>query len=716
MIQCDNKILQNPTNFVINKMYNICELGNDAEFMMIIMNSAIHLTLDDIIVFTNACTSHIVVEFLKDNISKAATRAVHALSDNTHKFNANDYMTYLFGRRKWPVSAHSSKEWRDAQMSKGFDTNWMIITIKTMLSTQELLKTNNDGNLEMPYSDVISYNVKDDIVNLDDEMETAISKGQVNKFSTLALKQDNSFVVEQYLMWIGSVELPEKFHIIVTKFGAHFMKNKRPRGVGASQQYLKMYDRPATNIFKHVATLHLMRNANMIDEFMVYACTMLSLPNYLLLLREVDIMNAISLYMKKRPVYTDMVGVAMSYAMYYATRYEFDTTSFDAMVDDPYVWTLKMMAAFPSFDATPGSGPYIQMGVKNMKLFTPWMVIDSARHIVKTKNAKTRMTMTCCRESSGLCFVKIIPWGALKLAFTGSRLGSCCFILPHETLFPNFYTYISEYVGTCEVEIDAAINEYNCTYNSEIEVPIVGINANITIANVFAACQKKSDIDIQYRGHIDDFDKAANHLVIALREHGTVFMVRRKKYGASYSWTIFASYLRYPIDLFCAPRSPIRLIVGFMTGYPRIYYDGAKIIGTSYYFVARKTGINIWYEKMRLNSPVTILVKSAIQEQCTILINYAECRALEEWRGIRGESPPIFGNMSIKNSFFWKGKKNPPKPIDSERHWLKSKWMIPLSGDVMKIWNDKCEFIIPTNNIFDGYASALVTIKNQKKM
>ena len=708
-ISHENKSLENPSGIKINKMYGIVEIESDGEMMMVVMNSTIYISLNEILLFAKAFTNEIVSRFLKECITKITKREIHDLSEIDCGFTHVDIMTEKMARRNWPVSMYSPESWRELQMAHGINGNWMIaIVTKQMKLDDDAVAAGTES--EQPYDFLDELKSKD----LDAELQKSIDEGKTNTFAALALKLNNSYIVDQYLMWLISSDIPEKHGKLATSLGARFMNGMQTQAAHRkSTGQMHQYTRAFSDISKHVETLRNLNNAGMITEFMVYACTMLAMPIYVLLLRETDIISLIKKHMGERPLFTDMVGIAFSYAMYYATRYEYDTTRFDATLEDPYVWTLDMVAAFPLFECAPGSHPFIQMGLKYFKLFAPWTIVDFNRHTVTSEEALVRMNITTIRTEKKLDFSQIMPWNELKLVFTGSRMGTCGAILPQEAEFENFNAYIENYVGTSEVEIDKGVAEFVNLKTNDIIVSI-DVEANAIITGVFEACKKKSDIDIQFCGPLDAFDNTAKKLVLCLRKHGVVFMVKRKKFRDSYSWTIFADFLRYPIDLFCANRSSIRLITGFMTGYPRIYYNGNTFIVTSHYVVARTTGINIWYERMMLNDPIGMMMKAVVQEQTTLLINFRETQMLEKWMEKNEMKEEIvFGNVSTKNSIFWKGKKNAPEPLNSERHWLQTKWTTPLSNVEMSIWNNT-ELVIATNGIFDRYWNDLIEIQSKR--
>ena len=704
-------LFENPSGIKINKMKEIIEIESDGDMITVAMNSYSSVSLNSIILFTNSCTNKLVHDYLKVRITNATRRKIHNLSENNCGFTPIDCMTEKFLKRRWPVSMFSPKEWKQLNSDNCHTSNWIINIVKSRIKTCD--DAEHDGTIpEQPY-DFSSHTVS---MDLGLELKTSIENGNTKLFAELALKLDNNYIVDGYLLWLMSIDIPQKHREFATHIGSLFLDKFRISRMNKSNSIpIKIYETTFSDLSEHVEILRNLHIAGMINEFMVYVCTMLTRPIYVLLLREMDIILMMKQIMTERPLYTDMVGVAMSYAMYYATRYEFDTTRFNASMDDPYVLTIDMAASFPSFACSPGSHPFIQMGLEYFKLFSPWTIIDFNRRIVTSEEAYVRMNITAIRPEKKLNFIKIIPWRDLKLAFTGSRMGTCGAILPQEGSFKDFNEYIEKYVGTSEYHIDIAISEFNDMKTDNIEVYIDGDDANVVISKVFEDCKIMSDIDIQFGGKLENFDNAAKKLVNVLRKHGTVFMVKRKKFSNSYSWTIFADFMRYPIDLFCSTRSSIKLIAGFMTGYPRIYYDGNAIIVTSHYVCARVTGINIWYERMMLNDPIKMVLKSIVQEQVSMLINFNESRMLEKWMEKHDmEDKVVFGNVSKKNTIFWKGKINAPEPLNSERHWLRNRWLTPDSHINIPIWN-KTELIIYTSHIFDRYWFDLIKIQDDKE-
>jgi hypothetical protein len=706
-----SKSLENPSGLVINKMYGIVEIESEGEMIMIIMNTIVYLSLNMITRFAKSCSNEIIQSYLKECISKSTRRAINDLNESNCGFEPLDIMTEKFAKRQWPVSMFSPSDWKELQMADGNHANWMINIVAKQIKLDNDAKINGTEP-EQPYDFLADVESTD----LDLELQTSIDTGNIKIFAALALKLDNTYTMDQYLMWLASTDIPQKHCKLATSLGARYM-NTHHGGLSTrkGKELMQLYERAQVDVSSHCETLRNLHDMQMINEVMVYACTMLTRPMYLLLLRETDIMDMIKIYKNDHPLYTDMVGVAMSYAMYYATRYEFDTTRFNASIEDPFVWTIDMAASFSEFDCAPGSHPFIQMGLKHFKLFSPWTIVDFNRRIVTSEEAIARMNITAIRDWEKLDFSKIIPWRTMNLTFTGSRMGTCGAILPQEAEYDNFNEYIKNYVGTCEELIDIAITEFDRMGTENIEVAIDGEHSNSAIASIFHDCKKMSDIDIQFCGKLECFDSTAKRLVMRLRSYGIVFMVKRKKFGDSYSWTIFADFLRYPIDLFCATRSSIRLITGFMTGYPRIYYDGNAVIVTSYYVCARVTGINIWYERMMMNDPIMMMVKSIVQEQASLLINFRESRMLEQWMEKHGMVDNlVFGNVSTKHAIFWNNKKNAPVSMDSERHWLQTEWMTPYSNSVIRIWDGKY-LVIPDNHIFDRYWNDLIEIQSKRR-
>jgi hypothetical protein len=707
-ISHDLVTLENPSNIQIDKNKEIVEIDNDGEMLIIVMNSVPSLSLNSIVLFTIECTGLIVHDYLKVCITNAARLDIHKLSENNCGFTPLDCMTDMFSRRKWPISSFSPPSWKQLNTENGNTPNWLINIVKTQMTKDDDAK--RDGTEpEQPYDFLAAINIMD----LDAELKTSIDDGNTKLFAALALKLEHTHIVDEYLLWLVSTDIPKKHCKLATSIGYKFLTAPNTITKRGTMR-MKKYDTVFSKLSEKITVLRNLYKAGMINEFMVYVCTMLTRPIYVKILREIDIISLIKKIMIERPLFTDMVGVAMSYAMYYTTRYEFDTTRFNAMVDDPYVWNIDAAASFPSFECSPGSHPFIQMGLRYFKLFSPWTIIDFNRRIVTSEEAYVRMDTTAIRPGKKLSFIKIMPWCSLKLAFTGSRMGTCGAILPQEGSFKDFDEYIEKYVGTSEHQIDIAISEFNDMKTNDIEVAIDGDDANVTISEVFEECKNMSDIDIQFSGDFENFDNVAKLLVNILRRYGTVFMVKRKKYGNSYSWTIFADFMRYPIDLFYAKRSSIRLIVGFMTGYPRIYYNGTEIIVTSHYVCARVTGINIWYERMMMNDPIKMFVKSVVQEQVSMLMNFNEIQMLEKWLEKNEiEDEIVFGNVSTKNAIFWKGKSNAPKPLNSERHWLKTRWLTPDSNIPIPIW-DGTELIIYTSHIFDRFWYDIIKIQGAR--
>jgi hypothetical protein len=705
-ISHDDKKLINPANIKINTLYGIVLYKSTANMIMTIANTIVTLDIGSILRFMSECTNKDAFSYLARNANDVAFKNVSSLIDTDNNMFDVDEMTILFKKRRWPVSVFSPESWKTLCMKTGYEINWMIRVVKTRIGKDEKAEAKEEQK-------EASYDYMDglQLVEIDASVQDLIKEGRVKEFAAFALTQENNHTATQYYSWLLVTDIPEKHRKMATSLGARFLKGgSRTRPIGKAIHDNKRFGNFVfADLSKHVITLNELLGAKMNNMFMLYICTMLSLPVYIKIIREYKLIARMTAIMKERPVFEDMVFKAMSCAMYYMTRFEHDSSTFSANIDDPFVLTLDMINALPQCNLAPESNPYIPMGISIMKYGIPFMIGGEHRRPVPTKDVLERINITAVGVKSRIDFVNIVPWCALDLVLTGSRMATCAFIGPQEAIMfkGDFDRYIAEYVGTSEHEIKEAINAYSELKTDDIVVDLKteeSLDDNILVIKQITEKIKKNkmtDIDICVGGDIEDFDRRAMELVEALREHGTVFMVRHEKANNRYSWTIFADFLRYTIDAFHVKRSSIRLIVGYMTSYPRIYYDGVSIIATSYYACCRMSGVNLWHEHLSMSDPIQIMLKSAKREQITMLINYRESKMLEDWCEDKKHCDPVFGSVSCKHEFFWNEKEVNMEHINSEQHWLNRTYVTPKTRTVIPMWNYKdMQIERPTSDMF----------------
>ena len=721
VISHDDEKLSNPANIKIDTLYGIVLYKSTANMIHTIATTIMSLDIGSILKFMSECSNRDVFSFLAKNANDVACKTVTSLVDADNDMFDPDVMTAELKNRRWPVSVYSPKSWRDICMTTGYEINWMIRVIKTQIELDEKAEAKG-GQEEPPYDYLSGLKIEE----LDVSIQDLIKEGRTKEFAAFAITQENTHTAAQYYDWLLATDIPEKHRVHATSLGAQFLKGgSRTRPIGQLLRERRRFDNFAfADLSKHVVTLRELIAAKMDNMFMLYICTMLSLPVYIKIIREHKLIAKMTTIMNERPVYEDMVMRAMSCAMYYMTRFEHDASTFIVNIDDPFVLTMDMINAFPLCMSAPETNPYVPMGVPIMKYGIPYMIGGEHRRPVPTKDISKRINITAVGAKSQIDFVKIVPWCELGLALTGSRMGTCAFIGPQEAIQfkGNFEQYITGYIGTSEREIKTAIDAYN---NMKIQNIIVDLQISKGVDNDknvqvikdtfdHIKKQKKTDIDIRVGGDVEEFDRRVIELVKALREHGVVFMVRHEKSNNRYSWTIFADYLRYTIDAFHAERSPIRLIAGYMTGYPRIYYDGISFIATSQYACCRMSGVNLWYERMMMNDPIKIMLKSAKScGEISMLLNYSESHMLKKWCVEQKKAEPVFGSVSTTHEFFWDDKDVNMKHVNCEQHWLNRKFVTPKSCIELPVWDyDNMQIVRPTSDMFIRYVKEVDELKS----
>lgn len=707
VIKHTDKSIMNPASFPINKMRPIHSV-DESQMIVVALNTMKYMQLSDIMLFASHINNGILLDMIKNNISGIFRTQLNCLRECPESFK-DDIIKEKFSNRRWPYSTFSPQSWKDLVAANSTASNWMISLVSAKIEQSD----SDDG--EMPYDflrDIIDS-------KMSDALRAAVENGDVKKFAAIAGKMSNNYIVSQYIIWLATTPIPEKFHKFATSLGA--MQIERAHGANWINNVDKKYDFDVfEDLSKHINLLNGFYSIGMYNEFMTYLCTILSLPSYILMLREIEIISRMTNLMEEHPVFADMVAIAMSYVMYYATRIEQDTSRYRASIDDPFVFTADMVAAFPRFsNDPPGVNPYFQIGFDNPKIFIPWVVVNSNRQILPTEEVVNRINIFATGSKSTIKFTEIVPWQSMKLTLTGSKLGSAVSINPKEHLFKSVDEFVEKHLITATEYIKKMMDRYRENHNGDVIVKIDpkkdGDEADSAMAELYEACRNDcSDFDIAFGGDDEDYDKIAIDLVQLFKEHGEAFMIRREK-KKGYSWMIFVEYLNYPIDLFHSYREPIQLIRGFMTAYPRAYFDGMSVIMTSHFIAARLAGVNLTYESMMLNDPCEIMFKSMTQELVTLMMSIYEKSVFEQWLVSKGiDQKPIYGNVTVRNPIFWI-KKEPESPtIDFESHWLKTKRMTPVSKKIMNIF-EKGKFHIPDISIFAEYYADLNEIKDRKK-
>jgi hypothetical protein len=688
----------NPVGFYVDKMHQIIETDKCIDMVSIISFTSTDISCDKLLKFATKCKPGIVLDILKEKISISINKERRNFSyENVTKTSK---LVTDFYNRKWPVGINSPVEWRKLNNSTTIEDNSIINAVLRHISI-------NDAKVEdvIIYEESYSYIESDDInfINIDEELNEAIKSKNVKKVALLLLSTPRHHKLEQYLQWLISVNINELYANFVINLALIMrmpnVKNsiKSPKIIDES---IYIYE------IKHIVDIaYLLYNICLINEFIIYICSALCLPQYLLLLKEVNLIEIIKSCCKSHIKYESIFRASLACAIRNCNNAEYLKLYSYISKNDIFVFTIDIAHTLSHGLGQSTINIFTPVPSKYLKLKTPFFVFDDKRKIVKLDELIFRINTTANRNVSGPRFTDIVPWKHLTL--TGSRLATAGAIRPMESDYKCFQSYICDYVGTCEYLMDELFVEYKELKTNDIEI-IIDNNPKMKI--ITDKCKLLTDIDLHHYGDFIDLDDVVKSFIETLRKYGIAFMIKRPKFQETYSWTVYSEILRYPMDIFSSIRNPINLINGFMTCYPKIYFDGKNAYCTCGYLSANVSGINYMYNRMINMDPIRVMMKSTTREQVTMLINYNESEKLNKWLKHKNMPEAVYGNVSIKHSIFEKNNDN----IDSETYWPRSKWLTPISNIDIDIW-DGDEMVTPPQYIFDLYYSELSTITSNNK-
>lgn len=445
-----NNTLENPANIKRNKIKGIAGVA-DGQMILIAMETICYMSFSDILSFTMSLDKCHMRTFMVSKITSALRQQLGSLNQDTCGFS-RDLIQEKVSRRRWPCSIFSPPEWKALVAKNNVATNWMISAVIKIAGTEDQKAAEN----EPPYD--FLEEIKG--ANIEQKLIDAVESGDTKTFANLALNiEGNSYIMDQYLTWLQTAEIPKQHRKMATSLGASQLAKKN--GVNWYRNHEQTYIVHFADVSDHVSNLTKLRAIGLNDEYMTYICTLLSLPTYLLLLRETDVIAHMTKLMNDHPVYTDMVAVAMSYAMYYATRIEQDVSRYNVTLDHPFVWTADMVAALPTFNNDPpGVTPYFQIGFCNVKIFTPWVVSDGNRRVVNTEKALERVNTIATGSEQKVKFVDIVPWHKFQFALTGSKMSSAAAVNPMEKKFNSFDEFVCKFLLTAESHVLPMIERY----------------------------------------------------------------------------------------------------------------------------------------------------------------------------------------------------------------------------------------------------------------
>jgi hypothetical protein len=685
----------NPVGVYIDKMYQIIETDKDSEMIKIISFTASEVSCKNLLKFASYCKPGVVLDLLKEKIVTAVNNERRKFSyDNITKTSK---LVKDFNVRKWPVGINSPTGWRALNSAISIENNAYINAVIRHMSL-------NDAAVEthILYEESYSYLELDEIhfVTLEAEIDSAIKNNNIKKTASLLLSEPRSLVLDQYLQWLMSVDIDPRYAKFAINLALIITKQSKKTGVIRPETKEQDY---IYNVKDITDIAHLIYNIGLIDEFMVYTCSAICLPQNVLLLKEINLIEKMKDCCKSHIKYEGIFRSSFACAIRNCNNIEYKNVYSKISINDVFVFTIDIASTLSHGLGMAGIDVFTPVPSKFLKLKTPFLIFDEKRRVVKLDELIVRINVTANRNPDGPRFTDIVPWNHLTL--TGSRLATAGAIRPMESEYDSFQSYICGYIGSSEHLMDELFAKCKELMIEDFEIDV---EVNPDIKEITEKCKLQTDIDLCYSGELEKFDDFASSFVEKLRLHGEAFMIKRPKDRGLYSWTVYSEILRYPMDIFSSSRDSINLINGFMTCYPKIYFNGKNAFCTCGYLSASVSGINYLYNRMSRNDPIRIMMKSAIREQVTMLINFNESQTLIKWLDDKKKPEPVFGHVSKNNSIFGRDVES----LDSEMFWPRNQWMTPMSNYVINIW-DGDEMVIPPSYIFDMYYSELIILRTR---
>ena len=638
-------------------------------------------------------------------------------------FLHEDKISKDFKTRKWPVSAYSPIEWKKLCGHEN-QANWMIRIGKKILGATD----NSDP-----------YNAIDDaqIAELSKSIArpTYIPIGLDTFIAQTNETVDNSkplaYLGTQYIEWLkeNRAGLGCQIEKILVEWSR--------RALTAGRDIWRAHHVQDPEQVANVGLLSTMRpHVGMIESllmmgdtrnFMALMCNSLGISQNACIMGESKLIDEMTRISMAKRQYRPMVEAAVSLCMSALVSVESCAQRNTAALNDPYVLNMHVACALPQ---TNHIGMYVPLCVqpKYLKYTIPFH-IPGARIPVRPENIPGRLNESMVAPKSMFEITTDIPWLSMSLAMTGSRYAGACWIGPRERCYPSLLAFIRQYIGTSEDWIADFINVMSVMSQEshgliDLDYPAIApisgiLREKLTALKGGRLCERQSDIDIAFYGPECNFDDAAAALVTQLRKFGTVFAIRNKKAmpcKPDYSWTIVADFLLFTIDLFHTSVNLVGLLVGYMTSYPRAYFDGKNYICTAEHICSRMSGINVSY-RPTMSDPISIMVKCMRREDISIPLNMGERVIFDKWMQMHFPGVPIvYGNVSQEHVFFARESSEEKKYNNDELLWQEDADL----PQRMCIWNFTTNYLMrsvlnaPADDLLepdDQIASAVAEIE-----
>lgn len=585
--------------------------------------------------------------------------------------NDIDAITLAFKSRKWPVKQNSPDSWKQLCAAgiggpTGAQTgNWMINAAKRIMGLCEV-KSGGLGD-NYPTEGRPRTAGHSALTPVPNEFCAKAGEPAGAYIERLRSRTDIRQRGNELLQWLDSMSDRVTDRVKDELFGymARVVWRDATYVAGSSmpQQIVPSAPKFAPDVARLKAVMPILRGLMAIDDedhFMYFFCSLLCRRDYVWLLRNVDLVTHMVDIMTLRPVFEPLVRLAISYAVFFMTRIEYDAERSGVSIADANILSMDMIAAMPVFDDVT---PYIPIGIKHLKFNVP-LRLDGLRTPVPPTDIGARLNaMFVCRERTRFDVMTDIPWLRMQLILTGSRYAGACFIGPLERVdglnrADSLKQHIVKNLGTSQPVIDALVAAYQ---ELKIDTPCIEPDTSAAIHELVDTLKGKNvslerrptDIDIATYCPEAEFDERAAAFVRHLRQFGTVFAVHGDpKFSGRRSWTIVASFLRYAIDFFWPNASPTAMIMRYMTCYSRAFFDGVSHIGTADFMCSQMSGVNYRYINT-MYDPVALMLKCARREGITILINYKEQQLMQQWMAINMPGIPMTaGNVSLQHPFY----------------------------------------------------------------
>lgn len=683
----------------LDKMYKLVKVTDSMNMLYVIIFTSSNISLHDILKFTLTfvkCKTNEVLEILREKIAVAVSKERRNFCNNYPSEGIPSQQIINFNKREWPVGLRSPENWKEFNKLREEEN----IFIKTISS--HIHKNNTSGKEKIEYE--VGYRFigldNKNFNNDEEELNEAYCEKNVKKIASILLRECRSIAIEQFLEWMLYEDIKEKYAKFVINFALLITKTKR---IKEKNNVINDKHYPISCIKDIIDSSNMLYQLDMLDEFVIYACSALCLPQYVYLLKESELIKKIKLCSIKYHKYSAIFKSSLACAMRTCLNIEYTNLYSRISMENPQIFTIDMASALTSGIGTSSINIFVPHPSKFLKLKTPNLIIDPDRRVVDLPTFIKRLNITAGQKTGIPSFTELVPW-KLGCTVTGSRTATAGSIRPLESEYKSFESYITEYVKTPEKYIDQLF----CLID-DLKLDDIKINADDhpSIVEITNQCKQYSDIDICYHGDIKDLYEFVNKFIIILRKYGKSFAIKRPKHNGNYSYTVYCDLFRYPMDIFHSLRDPLNLINGFMTCYPKIYFDGINAYCTGSYLAASVSGVNSMYTRMNYNDPIHIVMKSITREQITTLINTSEANILNKYLSHNGKKEAIYGNVSKKNSIFDITDDN----VDSEQYWPRDLWLMPESNEEIKIWTPNGDMLIISHDIFDNYYRQLSSIK-----